>query len=488
MDFISIIKQMKIRFELGAYSSSLYKNQNETDNPELKNLLTKKEYFSMLQEVLEIVKENNYASKLTIKDELFKRSRLSDAIANIVYVKNLIPGMNLTFGSKTLRDTILCGNKTECILDKDGNKISYFTDLELNTIYDLASTSKLLTSLAIYSLIDNNYIEKDKPVREYCPQFKNLGDTTVYDLLKFKVNVKTNERIDTQPTFKKAEEVLFSSVLSGETNLINAYTDIGAMILKYVVEAASGISFDEYITEMIFKPLGMNDTFLNVPKDKLSRVACNNFNKTVDNNGTIFENTTTFLGSSHDPKAVIMKSKENNAPGHAGYFSTNDDMMKLGNGLLEGLVISKDSLFDISKSETGMETTDKNGEKIYTKYFGSLTYGKQKDEQYLSVNPTLSGRAFMSPGFAGTTFAIDPLNHIVMFIGANRLHNRIYNIPGKFKEEKNGKIFYKGNIVSSSYALDKESIVEIAMNLAIQYQFLEVIMPSENLKNSVREL
>lgn len=487
MDIMHSIKQIMVKCELNSYSKLLFENQNLTDNPELKNLLTKKEYLNLLSSVLEIIKEHKYASAETIKEELLKRSGLKEAINAIVYEKKLTPGLNLTFGSNEFQDEILCGNTTEFILDKNAYKKSFFEKVELNTIYDLASTSKLFTSLAIYSLVDAGVIDLDKPVTHYCPQFKNLKSVTIYDLLKFKINIQTPLRVDSAKTFNDAEAILFSSFVPENQDIINAYSDMDAMILKYVVESASKMNFNEYVSETIFKPLKMDDTHLFVPEEKIHRVATNNFNMIVNQNGQIIENQNTMPATSHDPKARIMKSKINNAPGHAGYFSTSDDMMILGEALLNGKIISQQSLHNISKSETGRIKTTDVGE-IYTRYYGSQTYLKQKDPNYLSVNPSLSGKAFMSPGFAGTTFLLDPLNHIVMFIGANRLHNRIYNIPERFIQTKRGLKYYQGQIISSSFAKDKEEIVEIAMHLALQYQFLDALMPKEKKKKHVREL
>ncbi len=488
MEIMHIIRQLIVRKELGTYSKILFENQNLTENPELKNLLTKKEYFYLLSSVLEVIKNHKYVSADAVKEELLKKSGLKEAIKNVVYEKRLTPGLNLTFGSGKYIDEILCGNASEFKLSDQENKVSYLTSVELNTIYDLASTSKLFTSLAVYSLVDAGLIDLEMPVTTYCPEFKNLSKITIYDLLKFKISIQTPIRIDSVKTFEEAEQILFSAYAPENQDINNAYSDIDAMILKYVVESASKMPFNDYVSETIFKPLGMIDTHLWVPKDKIHRVASNNFNMIVNQNGQIIENQNTLPGISHDPKARIIKSKENNAHGHAGYFSTNDDMMILGKALLDGKIISKTSLHSISKSETGRYKKSEEGKGIYTRYYGSQTYAKQKDASYLSVNPSLSGKAFMSPGFAGTTFLLDPLNHIVMFLGANRLHNRIYNIPEKFIQTQNDLKYYQGQLISSTFTKDKEEIVEIAMNLALQYQFLDAIMPNEKHKVHVREL
>jgi hypothetical protein len=102
----------------------------------------------------------------------------------------------------------------------------------------------------------------------------------------------------------------------------------------------------------------------------------------------------------------------------------------------------------------------------------------------------------MSPGFAGTTFCLDPINNISLFLGANRLHNRIYQIPKEFDSNiyiyENGKKVYRNNIdkekiISSSFTRDKEKLVKCALDLAIEYQFLEKLN-NELLNNEKKEL
>ena len=123
---------------------------------------------------------------------------------------------------------------------------------------------------------------------------------------------------------------------------------------------------------------------------------------------------------------------------------------------------------------------------------------KQPDPKNLSVYPPLSGRAFMSPGFSGTTLCVDPLNKITLFIGSNRLHNRIYRVhPNQVQniktDEKNKTRTFilpngKEKIVCSSYTADKEVMVKLALDLALQFQLLETIINPKKEMHLVREL
>ena len=167
-------------------------------------------------------------------------------------------------------------------------------------------------------------------------------------------------------------------------------------------------------------------------------------------------------------------------------------MINFAEALINEKILSKEALFSMSDTETGFKDEDK-----YTRFYGSLVYLKQPDPQFLSVYPPLSGRAFMSPGFAGTQLVVDPINKITLFVGSPRLHNRIYQIhPDQIKNikinEHNMKTFIlpdgKEKIVCNDYTKAKEVLVTLALDLAIQYQLLEKIFKNEKGMCLVREL
>ena len=364
--------------------------------------------------------------------------------------------------------------------------------IEQNTIFDLASTSKTFTAVAILILEENDLIDVFEPVKKYVPQFRDLGYTTIYDLLKFRVRIITDKRVDSAKNKEEAEQILFTAHPDKNQIVSNAYTDMGAMILRYVVEKVTNMKFEEFVNEMIFKKASMVDTHLTVPFDKLGRVANENFSTIIDKNGNAHTRYDNVPGTVHDPKAIAIGELEGIAPGHAGFFSTKNDMINFAEALISEKIISKEGLFSMSDTETGFKDDD-----IYTRFYGSLVYLKQPDPQFLSVYPPLSGRAFMSPGFAGTQLVIDPINKITLFVGSPRLHNRIYQVhPEQVKNikinENNMKTFILPNgeekIVCSDYTKAKEVLVTLALDLAIQYQLLEKIFKNEKGMHLVREL
>lgn len=473
------------------YINTLLKNQNDTNIYWFQDIYTKSNYQKLLKNVLKVIKEHPNASLTTLRFLLFSQSGLKEMIDSFVHETQITPGLVIDFGTEKNRDTILCGLAQECTF-KDGIFLKAPQAIEENTIFDLASTSKLFTAISILKLEEEGLIDLYEPITKYVKEFKNLSSVTVYDLLKFRIKIVTNKRIDNAKAKEEAEDILFSVHPHADQVFTDAYTDMGAMVLKYVVEAVSKMPFTEFVSEAITKYLKMDDTYLNVPKNKLYRVANENYSTIIDKNGNPLTRYDNYLGTVHDPKASIMGHSIGNAPGHAGYFSTKDDLIKLGNALINGTILPLESVLSMSDTATGFYDNIE-----FSKFYGSMVYLKQPDPKNLSAYPPLSGKAFMSPGFAGTTLVVDPLNKITLFIGSPRLHNRIYRIdPTQWKnikiDELGKKTFKLPNgeekIVCSDFTARKEKIVTLALDLALQYQLLEKLKPESNGLHLVREL
>lgn len=471
------------------YIEELMRTQMLNSSPVIQDIFNKKDYDAILKDVLEVIRENPHANLTTLRLILFQRSGLKEIMDKFVNETKITPGVVLDFGTFKTRDTVICGKCQEYTM-QNGILVPDEKEIEQDTIFDLASTSKLFTAVSILKLAEEQRIDVFDPITKYVPEFKNLQNVSIYDLLKFRVAVVTDKRVDSAKTKEEAEQILFGIHLAENQFIKNAYTDMGAMVLRYVIERVTKMSYNDYVSQTIFKPLNMKDTYLNVPEEKIAKVANENYSITIDANGNPNIRYDNPPGTQHDAKARAIGALEGIAPGHAGYFSTTKDMIKLGNALINGDVISKDSVLSMSDTASGFKEDD-------TYFYGSLVYLKQPNPKHLGVRPSLSGKSFMSPGFAGTTLCVDPINKFSLFIGSNRLHNRIYQIHTNQKDkikvdEQNKKTFTLPNgeekIVCADYTRDKEIMVSLALQLTLQYQLLEKIFGYEKEMHLVREL
>ena len=484
---------LKVYYTYEKFLNELIKNQYDTNIPAFQDINVEDRYKRLLKAVIKLIRDNPKASISTLRFILFKDSGIKELVDDFVKDTKITPSIVLDYGTDRNRETILCGLKQEYVY-KDG-KFNYEPlPIEQDTIFDLASTSKLFTALSILKLEEKGLIDIFEPITKYASEFVNLTDVTVFDLLKFRVPIVTDKRVDSAKNKEEAEAILRTVHRKNSDGIKNAYTDMGAMVLREVVENVSKMRFSDFVYEEILKPVKMENTFLRVPEDKISIVANENYSSTVNQNGDIITRYDNYPGTPHDPKAIAIGELDGVAPGHAGYFSTRGDMLKLGHALIDGTILPLESVLSMSDTATGFK--DENG---WARFYGSLVYLKQPDPNNLSVYPLLSGKAFMSPGFAGTTLVVDPLNKLTLFIGANRLHNRIYDIhpsqlknvvkdPFTHKKTFTSPITGEEKIVCSEYTGNKEIMVTKALDLALQLQFLEKLMPKEKELILVREL
>lgn len=175
--------------------------------------------------------------------------------------------------------------------------------MNYDTIFRLASMTKPLTSTAILMLFEEGKIALDDPVAKYIPEFATLkvvteqdgrpaqNEMTVRHLLTHTSGLANNSAEKVGEKYMKSEIVfgVESSPLTLDKNIghvahIPLLFDPGARfhyglstdVLGLVVERASGLKLNEFIESRICKPLGMNDTYFHIPKDKQHRLAAAN--------------------------------------------------------------------------------------------------------------------------------------------------------------------------------------------------------------------
>jgi CubicO group peptidase (beta-lactamase class C family) len=172
-----------------------------------------------------------------------------------------------------------------------------------DTIYRIYSMSKAITSVAAMLLVERGKLGLDDPISKHLPQLaemtvlvKNDGqelvevpadrEITVRDLLRhtsgFTYGFFGNSEVDkryrragvlmTDRTLKDTISKLSKIPLKNQPGTQWHYS-VSTDVLGRVVEVASGQSFDQFLHDEIFEPLGMQDTFFNVPKEKQPRLA-----------------------------------------------------------------------------------------------------------------------------------------------------------------------------------------------------------------------
>ena len=140
-------------------------------------------------------------------------------------------------------------------------------DLEWNipnsagTRFNIASMTKQFTAASILLLEDRGKLKTDDLVKKYLTDAPAAWDKiTIYNLLTHTSGI-SDDAAKYEPG--PPEKLLFRDVpprfQPGEQW---AYTNLGYIVLGYLLEKISGEPYEEFVRQNIFKPLGMNDSGL----------------------------------------------------------------------------------------------------------------------------------------------------------------------------------------------------------------------------------
>lgn len=223
-----------------------------------------------------------------------------DGMINTAIAENVIPGAVAII----TRNGKIVYQKAFGQSDVKANKA-----FETNSIFRIASQSKAITTTAIMMLWEEGHFFLDDPISKYIPEFKNptlldrfnmadssyttkpagreisirnlithtsgLGYGVIDGDQQFKAIYKkagvtdlfTTENITIEESVKKLAKLPLHHV-PGEAYVYSEGIDV----LGYLVEVLSGMKFDEYLAEHIFKPLSMKDTYFYLPVNKANRL------------------------------------------------------------------------------------------------------------------------------------------------------------------------------------------------------------------------
>ena len=143
------------------------------------------------------------------------------------------------------------------------------------TPFILASASKSFTALAIMQLVESGKIDLDAPVRRYLPDFRVADEVasariTVRHLLHHTSGLPEDSAFGPLVSNDIRDEALSDRVraleevqLSHGVGEVFEYTDANYDVLGLVVQTVSGQSYESYIADHVFAPLGMRHSYTN---------------------------------------------------------------------------------------------------------------------------------------------------------------------------------------------------------------------------------
>ena len=300
---------------------------------------------------------------------------------------------------------------------KDGKKVLNFQSgfqtyekknkIHSQSIYDLASLTKVIATTPVaMKLFAQKKLPLDEPIKDFITLFsgENKNKVTIRHLLTHSSGLMP---FDTFPIDYSKDKILLEIInkpLINKPGSEYVYSDFGPILLKNIYEIVSNKKFEQLCSDYIFKPLKMKNTFFN-PDERYFKDIVPTEIDTVYKRGLL-------KGVVHDERAWQLGG----VAGHAGLFSTSDDLarfclMMINGGHLEGKryfnadiiteFVAKQNLPENSNRALGWDTPSKKGS-LSGNFFSDGSYGHT--------------------GFTGTSIWIDPNEKIGIIVLTNRVH------------------------------------------------------------------
>ena len=278
--------------------------------------------------------------------------------------------------------------------------------MTLDTIFDCASLTKVMvTAPAVMQLVERGRLRLTDPLTKHLPEFaEGESDIRIVDLLTHFSGLRPD--LDLEPEwlgYSTGVAMAYRETPIAPLRSRFIYSDINYLLLAELVRKLSGQPLDRYATAHIFRPLGMDDTQFRPPKALRSRIAPTEKLPT----GQILH------GIVHDPTARYMGG----IAGHAGVFSTADDvsrfarMMLNGGRLGEAKVLSPLSVVKMTTPQSPPGNPALRG------------LGWDLDSPYASPRGDLLPMgSYGHTGFTGQSLWIDPATETYVVLMTNRVH------------------------------------------------------------------
>ncbi|MGW6057723.1 serine hydrolase [Streptomyces sp. NPDC055189] len=278
-----------------------------------------------------------------------------------------------------------------------------------DTVFDLASVSKLFTSLLAVQQIERGKLELEAKVASYLPDFGGAGkqDVTVRQLLTHTSGFRAWIPLYKEPTREGRLRLIWQEKPLNPPGTKYLYSDLNLISLQLVLEEITGRPLDALLRDEITAPLGMHRTRYNPPASWQPKIAA-----TEDarlpwsglDRGMVW-------GEVHDENAFGFGG----VAGHAGVFSCAWDLAILGRTLLNGGVYGRSRI--LSDASVKLMFTDFN-----TAFPGDEHGLGFELYQHWYMGAMATPRTAGHTGFTGTSLVLDPTTDSFLVVLGNSVH------------------------------------------------------------------
>lgn len=278
-----------------------------------------------------------------------------------------------------------------------------------DTVFDLASVSKLFTSILAVRRIERGALALEERVASYLPDFGGAGkqDMTVRQLLTHTSGFAAWIPLYREPTREGMLRMLLTEAPTSPPGSVYRYSDLNLISLQLVLEQITGRALDVLLREEITAPLGMHRTRFNPPASWKPMIAatedCRQPWSGLDR-GLV-------RGEVHDENAYGLGG----VAGHAGVFSCAWDLAILGRTLLNGGAYGRVRILRPASVE--LMFTDLN-----TGFPGDAHGLGFELHQHWYMGAMATPRTAGHTGFTGTSLVLDPTTDSFLVVLGNSVH------------------------------------------------------------------
>lgn len=243
--------------------------------------------------------------------------------------------------------------------------------MRTDSMFWIASQSKPITGVALMILVDEGKVNVDDPVQKYLPEFKGQQVNVSTDPAKpqleapshpilvrevlshtsgldFKSEIET-PTLDLLPLSERVKSYAKTALLF-QPGTKSKYSNAGINTAGRIIEVVSGMTFETFLDERIFKRIGMNDTTFYPSKQQIERLA-----KSYKPNATKDDLEETTIGQLKYP----LDDPDRRPMPAGGLFSTANDLsifyrMMANNGVFNGTrILSEKAVKTMTSDQTG---------------------------------------------------------------------------------------------------------------------------------------
>jgi CubicO group peptidase (beta-lactamase class C family) len=295
----------------------------------------------------------------------------------------------------------------------------------LTTRFDLASVTKLFAVTAFMTLVEEGWVMLDQPVSTVLPAFVgrrrirpyedplapgawitveqadatvDAAQITFRQLLTHTSGLPAWRPLYRQQDTAAARQMALNTFFSYLPGTHVVYSDIGLILLGFVIEKVTGLALETAIRARVLAPLGLRHTDYCPPPALRDSVAPTEFCRWRDRR---------IQAEVHDENAYRLSG----VSAHAGLFSTARDVAAFGQSFLSGGLLSWVTVDEMTRCQTEEKGVRRG-----------LGFALHVDDPESSGYP-FSAHAFGHTGFTGTSLWIDPVRELVVALLTNEVYH-----------------------------------------------------------------